>query len=252
MEKRARNRQPLVILSLLIGLLVTSCMGDSRPIVTYNRLGIIREEGEKFVYTSDSFRISFPELEGMEEMRTGRVLRFDFKTVLNEYNKSEIQQAELVRWDTVPGWQIHPQLSDTGMIFYGETPLSVTSLSKSLFFSNRIFLKTAHTYAGKHGEEYFELAYNAKDTTARDSVNNFTYNLFLRFVLLNEDTLIKKNYSRTNAFDLTSFINYAAPREQQAGKQAIRFLVHTASRFNADTTAWIWQSPKDTFTIALP
>ncbi len=244
------SKRQLYGLSLLVALILPSCMGDGSGSINYHRVGVIREEPVRCVYTTDEqgniFIVSSADLEGREELKDGDCCIVDFRTNFRNALADGVYEAEILRYDSVAVWPLRDVLTDTAAVLESER-LVTLDFKKSVFLEGRFFLQTQHSNHQADQKDLFDLSYDPGQTVEVDEEGQRIYNLYLR-VTQDGGTGDSSRWIKTTAFVIEPFLDWAKEREIEEGADAIHFKINYVERYNADTTACIWAAT-DPFTL---
>lgn len=244
------TRQGLYGILLLTFVLLTSCMGDGSNSINYHRVGVVRENPMRCIYTSDEagniFVITSPEFENKTDVKDGDCCQVNFKTNFSEDLGGGVYKAEITRYDTVHVWPLHETLTDTSEVMTNER-LVTLDFKKSLYLEGRFFLQTQHTNHQADQKDVFDLSYNPDQKVELDEDGQRIYNLYLR-VVQEGGTGDSSRWINTTAFTIDRFLEQAKVTESKEGQDVVNFKVNYALRYNADTTACVWGAT-DIFTL---
>ncbi len=241
-----------VLYGLFVSLFLTmaSCMGDGSNTINYHRVGVIRENPMRCIYTSDDqgniFIVSSSEFENRTDLDDGDCCVVDFKTNFSEELAGGVYDAEIYKYDSVAVWPLHETLTDTAVILDNEC-LVTLDFAKSIYLEGRFFLQTQHTNHQEDQRDIFNLSYDSGREAEEDSTGQRVYNLYLR-VTREGGTGDSSRWINTTAFAIDTFLDQAKTIESGAGQNTINFKINYAERYNADTTASVWGAT-DVFTL---
>ena len=205
-------------------------MGDGSNSINYHRVGVIRENPMRCIYTADDqgniFIVSSSEFENRTDLKEGDCCVVDFKTNFSEELGNGVYNAEIYKYDSVAVWPLHETLTDTTVVLDKER-LVTLDFKKSIYLEGRFFLQTQHINHQVDGQRI--------------------YNLYLR-VTQEGGTGDSTKWINTTAFTIDKFLDQAKAIESREGQNEINFKINYAERYNADTTACVWGAT-DVFTL---
>ena len=237
-----------LIFSFLCALIVsfTSCMGDGSDMIHYHRVGVVREQPMRCVYTTDDqggiFIVSSPEFEQREELKDGDCCAVDFKTNFSEELGNGVYKAEIFKYDSLAVWPVYDVQTDTSKVMANELLFKLKPL-KTLYLDGHLFLQTEHQTHWMNQLETFHLSYNPDQEVEIGEEGERIYNLFLRASQHYEPTDSLERPTRwlnTTAFRVHDFLEKAKAAEMEAGQNALRLKINYVDHFNADTTMCFW------------
>ena len=89
-------------------------MGDGSNSINYHRVGVIRENPMRCIYTADDqgniFIVSSSEFENRTDLKDGDCCVVDFKTNFSEELGNGVYNAEIYKYDSVAVWPLHETL----------------------------------------------------------------------------------------------------------------------------------------------
>ena len=122
-------------------------MGDGSNSINYHRVGVIRENPMRCIYTADDqgeiFIVSSSEFENRTDLKDGDCCVVDFKTNFSEELGNGVYNAEIYKYDSVAVWPLHETLTDTTVVLDKER-LVTLDFKKSIYLEGRFFLQTQH------------------------------------------------------------------------------------------------------------
>ena len=190
-------------------------MGDGSNSINYHRVGVIRENPMRCIYTADDqgniFIVSASEFENRTDLKDGDCCVVDFKTNFSEELGNGVYNAEIYKYDSVAVWPLHETLTDTTVVLDKER-LVTLDFKKSIYLEGRFFLQTQHVNHQVDQKDIFNLSYNPDQEVEEDSTGQ------------------------------------AKAIESSEGQNVINFKINYAERYNADTTACVWGAT-DVFTL---
>ena len=206
-------------------------MGDGSNSINYHRVGVIRENPMRCIYTADDqgniFIVSSSEFENRTDLKEGDCCVVDFKTNFSEELGNGVYNAEIYKYDSVAVWPLHETLTDTTVVLDKER-LVTLDFKKSIYLEGRFFLQTQHINHQVDQKDIFNLSYNPDQEVEKDDDGQRIYN--------------------TTAFTIDKFLDQAKAIESREGQNEINFKINYAERYNADTTACVWGAT-DVFTL---
>lgn len=233
--------QRIYIWLLLVGIILTACMGESEYKLTYERLGVVQVSSTTSLYTVDGLTVTSPAFAGMKD---GDCYFADFRSIpLEQYNRQPAE-VELLRLDTITMWPMAETFTDTSSVMENEKLFKTVTISKkNNYAKGRLFVYTTRDYYFDGENTQYNLSYNWDETKERDSLGYYTYDLYLRLTAESaKDTIFGSQYALTNAFILDEFLQKAAEKEQQAGKELVRLRMNYVRALKTDTTAGTWSA----------
>ena len=206
-------------------------MGDGSNSINYHRVGVIRENPMRCIYTADDqgniFIVSSSEFENRTDLKEGDCCVVDFKTNFSEELGNGVYNAEIYKYDSVAVWPL--------------------DFKKSIYLEGRFFLQTQHINHQVDQKDIFNLSYNPDQEVEKDDDGQRIYNLYLR-VTQEGGTGDSTKWINTTAFTIDKFLDQAKAIESREGQNEINFKINYAERYNADTTACVWGAT-DVFTL---
>lgn len=158
-------------------------MGDGSNSINYHRVGVIRENPMRCIYTADDqgeiFIVSSSEFENRTDLKDGDCCVVDFKTNFSEELGNGVYNAEIYKYDSVAVWPLHETLTDTTVVLDKER-LVTLDFKKSIYLEGRFFLQTQHVNHQVDQKDIFNLSYNPDQEVEEDSTGQRVYNLYLR------------------------------------------------------------------------
>ena len=208
-------------------------MGDGSNSINYHRVGVIRENPMRCIYTADDqgniFIVSSSEFENRTDLKEG-----------------DCYNAEIYKYDSVAVWPLHETLTDTTVVLDKER-LVTLDFKKSIYLEGRFFLQTQHINHQVDQKDIFNLSYNPDQEVEKDDDGQRIYNLYLR-VTQEGGTGDSTKWINTTAFTIDKFLDQSKAIESREGQNVINFKINYAERYNADTTACVWGAT-DVFTL---
>lgn len=244
------RRQRLYGLLLLILMGVSSCMGDGSDSVNYHRVGVVRENPVRCIYTcndlGDVFVVTSPDFENRADVKDGDCCVVSFRTNFREDLGGGVYNAEINQYDTVHVWPLYETLTDTSSVMSNER-LVTLDFKKSIYLDSHFFMQTQHVNHQMDQSDLFDLSYDPKQVIETDEEGQRIYNLYLR-VTQEGGTGDSTRWVKTSAFTIDKFLDQAKATENSEGLDIVNFKVNYVSGFNADTTACVWGTT-DIFTL---
>ena len=219
-------------------------MGDGSNSINYHRVGVIRENPMRCIYTADDQGNIF--IVSSSDLKDGDCCVVDFKTNFSEELGNGVYNAEIYKYDSVAVWPLHETLTDTTVVLDKER-LVTLDFKKSIYLEGRFFLQTQHVNHQVDQKDIFNLSYNPDQEVEEDSTGQRVYNLYLR-VTQEGGTGDSTKWINTTAFTIDKFLDQAKAIESSEGQNVINFKINYAERYNADTTACVWGAT-DVFTL---
>ena len=177
-------------------------MGDGSNSINYHRVGVIRENPMRCIYTADDqgeiFIVSSSEFENRTDLKDGDCCVVDFKTNFSEELGNGVYNAEIYKYDSVAVWPLHETLTDTTVVLDKE----------------RFFLQTQHVNHQVDQKDIFNLSYNPDQEVEEDSTGQRVYNLYLR-VTQEGGTGDSTKWVNTTAFTIDKFLDQAKAIESK-------------------------------------
>ena len=241
-----------IILGFFVSWLLslTACMGDGGNTIHYHRVGVVREQPMRCVYTTDDkggiFIVSSPDFEQREELKDGDCCAIDFKTDFSEELGNGVYKAEIYKYDSVAVWPTQAIMTDTATVLK-EEKLFKLHFMKTLYLDGHLFLQTEHQQHWMAQQETFHLTYDPQQEVEVGEEGMRIYNLFLRASQKYEptDSLERPvRWLNTTAFQVSEFLEQAKAAEMAAGQNALNLKINYVDHFNADTTACTWTAGK--------
>lgn len=134
-------------------------MGDGSNSINYHRVGVIRENPMRCIYTADDqgniFIVSSSEFENRTDLKEGDCCVVDFKTNFSEELGNGVYNAEIYKYDSVAVWPLHETLTDTTVVLDKER-LVTLDFKKSIYLEGRFFLQTQHINHQVDQKGYFQ------------------------------------------------------------------------------------------------
>ena len=116
-------------------------MGDGSNSINYHRVGVIRENPLRCIYTADDqgniFIVSSSEFENRTDLKDGDCCVVDFKTNFSEELGNGVYNAEIYKYDSVAVWPLHETLTDTTVVLDKER-LVTLDFKKSIYLEGRL------------------------------------------------------------------------------------------------------------------
>lgn len=239
--KKDIKSQRIYIWLLLVGIILTACMGESEYKLTYERLGVIQVSSVTSLYTVDGLTVTSPAFAGMKD---GDCYFVDFRSVPLDSGNRQPVEVEVLRMDTVAMWPMAATFADTSTVLKNEQLFKSVSISKkNNYAKGRLFVYTTRNYYFDDENTQYNLSYNWDETKERDSLGFYTYDLYLRLTAQSaKDTIFGNQYTVTNAFILDEFLQKAAQTEEEAGKRLVRLRMNYVKALKTDTTAGTWSA----------
>lgn len=242
--------QPVYIL-LLIGIIVSSCMGNGDDTARYQRLGIAQTNPRNSVFTVDSFQVTAAEFESMN-LQDGDCFLIEFMSdIFNENNKEQLYNVDIISIDTIPVWPMPAEPIDTTIMQENGEFLSGIVYRQHKYVKERFFLTTEHRYLIEDEEKTFELSYNLDYDPVETEDGKRVYELFLRTTSGGGTDTLGTRWKHTNAFIINDFVQKASEIEESVGNDRLILRMRYPRGFNTDSTAWIWEKT-DTFSLQIP
>jgi len=242
MKKLEMERQNTVVFFLVLCLFLVSCVESTKDKDTYAFWGIAQTEPSRYVYMADSSLITSSYLEQIADFKTGDCFFIEYRADYSSNNKKDIIEVDILECDPITFLPLQTKLTDTTEILKNGQFFTV-NFKKSLYLKERYFLQTTHTGYMQEQTDFFDLSYSADHVIEEDSLGRRIYELFLRSTkeLPKDSTdIISTSRYRTNAINLTDFIEKTSTLETAAGKDSIVFRFNYPSGFNSDTTRVTW------------
>lgn len=244
------TRRSLYGLLLLILAGLTSCMGDGSNAINYHRVGVVRENPMRCIYTCNDlgevFVISSPDFENRTDVKDGDCCEVDFKTNFSEDLGGGVYNAEILKYDTVHVWPLYESLTDTSTVLPKER-LVTLDFKKNIYLDGHFFMQSQHVNHQMDQSDIFNLSYDPDQTIEMGEEGERIYNLYLR-ITQEGGTGDSTRWIKTSAFTIDKFLDQAKAIESSEGQSAVNFKVNYALSFNADTTACVWGAT-DVFTL---
>lgn len=229
-----------IIYSTLAVVFITSCLGDSNQKITIaNQPGVVMKTGDEIkVQLKDSIFIYSSQLSGVDNGDC-LLLKYSLDYGLG-VNADSGRQAGFFTVDLneaagVPQFTIENEL-DTLSMFKNERLIAEIQ-ERYAYILDRLFLYTTHSVDSFQLQNYFELAYNAKEEPSTTNDNNQpVYNLYLRvfkYTDVEEQRTSNPDKLYINAFNLSGI----AAKEKAAGKDSLYLKINYIRSFNKDTTS---------------
>ncbi|MDH6357179.1 hypothetical protein [Parabacteroides sp. PF5-9] len=236
---------------IVLVLILSSCIGDIGNTIVYSRIGVVRGEPEKHLLTSDGYSVVWPELGQDALLETGTSLRVNFKT--NFFEKGEGRyEAELIDYEILPHSTLQVAQTDTTTILTkDERRISAVAKINNLFIDGYYFFKTDVAYPRLGEKVDFQLFYDPHqaDSMTIDGRHRI-YELFLRVSKSEGTDTLKAQETYTCSYHIQELIEDVKQTILDEGKDSLIFRVNYGSRFNADTTAFVWTA-SDTMAVRL-
>ena len=232
---------------------MTACMGEGGDTINYHRVGVVREQPMRCIYTTDElggvFIVSSPEFEQREDLKDGDCCEVDFKTNFSEDLGNGVYKAEIVSYDSVAVWPMEHVMTDTTRVFPNEQLFNL-NIKKTLYVDGHLFLFTDHSAHVEGQKDFFQLSYNPEQEVELGEEGERIYNLYLRSTQWQpqDSTARPSHWYNTEAFRAKDFLEEVKAKEIQEGQDAIHFKINYAERFDADTTRCVWKS-SELFTL---
>lgn len=243
-EDKLKEMEKRVICGLLasIGALMTACMGDGSNSINYHRVGVIRENPMRCIYTTDDkgniYVVSSADFEQRTELKDGDCCEVDFKTNFKDELASGVYDADIFNYDSVAVWPMRQTLTDTSKTLVKERVVSL-NIAKSIYLEGRFFLQTQHAIHQADQKDIFDLSYNPEQKVEVDEDGNRIYNLYLR-VSQEGGTGDSISWIKTTAFTIDDFLDKAKAAESAEGKNTVNIKINYVTGFNEDSTACEW------------
>lgn len=241
-----------VLSGMFVGIwaLLTACMGDPAGTVNYHRVGVVRENPMRCIYTTDDqgniFIVSSADFENRSDVRDGDCCLVDFKTNFSETLAEGVYDAEIYQYDSVAVWPVHAELTDTTVVLEDER-LVTLDFKKSVYLEGCFFLQARHTNHQEDQKDIYHLSYDPERPAEETEKGESIYDLYLR-VTWEPGTGDSTSWVSTTAFTIDSFLEHTRAIESGKGKDRVNFRINYADSFNADTTACVWAAT-DVFTL---
>ena len=146
-------------------------MGDGSNSINYHRVGVIRENPMRCIYTADDqgeiFIVSSSEFENRTDLKDGDCCVVDFKTNFSEELGNGVYNAEIYKYDSVAVWPLHETLTDTTVVLDKER-LVTLDFKKSIYLEGRFFLQTQHVNHQVDQKDIFNLSYTPDQEVEKD------------------------------------------------------------------------------------
>ena len=150
-------------------------MGDGSNSINYHRVGVIRENPMRCIYTADDqgniFIVSSSEFENRTDLKEGDCCVVDFKTNFSEELGNGVYNAEIYKYDSVAVWPLHETLTDTTVVLDKER-LVTLDFKKSIYLEGRFFLQTQHINHQVDQKDIFNLSYNPDQEVKKMMTDN--------------------------------------------------------------------------------
>lgn len=246
-------------LIILLGILLTACMGESGDKATYFRYGIVRTQPSLHLFTTNTdgndLLITAPELDAFGDLVAGDCFQVEFKADRSNEGTSQLTEAEILRIDPIARWTARSPLTDTAAVDTTERFIGLRDFSRSLLIEKHFFVIAEHSNYKEGQVNTFDISFNpekekmpetepeegSEETTPTEVDNRIIYNLFLRFHKEEgKDSLTVKTWKETNAFLLGDVIKDATDRYLMQDKDTLFIRFNYPTGFNSDTTRMVW------------
>ena len=233
---------------LFFPLLLFSCMGDKGNTVEMGtQAGVVESVVSPVILTQTGWRITSPSFSGMD-LEEGDCCLVGYKIDWNEVNGSGPYEIELMRYDSVPQWNLQTVLQDTMNIMDGEQVLDL-SMDECLYINGRLFLFIQRQH-DPNARDIYSLSYNPETPAEEDSTGIRIYSLYLRTASLDTLSSSATRMTMPNAFNIESFVSESGGREQAAGNTALNFKIKFPTSLPHDTVGFRWDET-DVWTLQL-
>ena len=156
-EDKLKEMEKRVICGLLasIGALMTACMGDGGNSINYHRVGVIRENPMRCIYTTDDkgniYVVSSADFEQRTELKDGDCCEVDFKTNFKDELASGVYDADIFNYDSVAyASDIDRYLKDIG-----QRTCCLFKYSEEYLFRRSLLFADAACYPSSGSKRYF-------------------------------------------------------------------------------------------------
>ena len=241
----------LLMLCSLIGLF--SCMKDEAGLVTYHRMGVVKDTPVKCIYTEDDSGhvhiITSPEILNGEGLKEGDCVMIDFTTNMSKQEGENVYRADIIQCDTLNVWPVYSSLTDTSKVLSGEHLFTI-QVGYTQYLEGRLFVTTKHSVHQKDETDHFELSYDPQSSVSTETDGSRVYTLFLRMTR-KAGVGDSASWVDVKAFNVDQFINDKGAVERSLGNSTMKIRFRYAQAFNSDTTSCVWNS-SDVFTLRIP
>lgn len=252
-RKNVMKEKELYVVLMILGLLLTSCLGDTNTRITMGvQEAVYRSLSSGGFLVSDGRFLYGSNLGVTADDGDCFLIEYSFDAADSELKGSDSLSIEMEAQPVeVSLWHSDEELTDTLAVLDGEV-LTKSLLGRKAYIAGRLFLWSNHSEVSGQ-QDSFMISYDPANMYTEEDGKRI-YTLYLRAVKKasesDEESTSTETVLRTNAFDIEEFFLGAKERETARGETELNLAIRYVSAYNKDTTECVW-STADLMTVAI-
>ncbi|WP_455641336.1 BFO_2992 family lipoprotein [Parabacteroides sp.] len=229
----------------MTAVVLTSCLDGGNSESQYEAYAVVKMSTKSFrnlAYESDySVPIYSPQLDNLTD---GQCI-YAWKKINGDdpvnQSATEFYTASEFQYRKISKGEVATSLDDTTTIKKNE--MTVLDAGAVSYIKGMLFVLSSHPNAASDQTNQISLSYD-RSQEVKEISGQRVYEIFLRAVKVTDGKNNTGTVTFDNAFEMSSFFNYAISQEKAENKQNVYFRFNYIKEFNKDTTAATWATSK--------